>query len=72
MEIGSGVGYSYSKPSRSEEAWSFASAKLLNQPTQWARRGDSDGFAGRGATCLPKLNSSNKTGLRIKGVGGRK
>jgi hypothetical protein len=46
--VRNGVWHSLSKPSRDKEAWSFASAKLGNQPTQWARRGDSDGFAGGG------------------------
>ena len=42
-----------SKPSRGKEAWSFARPKLRNQPTQWARRGVSHGYAGRGGDASP-------------------
>jgi hypothetical protein len=47
MEIGSGFGYSFSKPSRSEEAWSFANAKVpkLNA-SEWSRWNRMSVFAG--------------------------
>ena len=68
------VGLSFSKPSRGEEARSFASAKVpkpsasdINQPTMWARGGGSSSFAAGGGDVSPVNSKPLERNERVCG-----